>query len=152
LKLAEPSFWHRPLDAFAVGETYTSLGRTITEADIVIWCGHTGDHHPMHTDAEYAKSSRFGQRLAPGYMVLAFSIGSAIARDATHLIANYGADRLRFLRPVFIGDTIKACVRVEEVHPKAADSGVVTFAWEISNQREEMVVSAGLKFAFRREA
>ena len=83
----------------------TTTGRTITETDFVVHAGHTGDFFPHHMDAEFAKTTPFGQRIAHGTMV--FSIGVGLTATLINPVAfSYGYDRLRFIKPVFIGDTI----------------------------------------------
>src|SRR5260221_10838742 len=97
------NFLDRYLDQIEVGAAFASRGRTITEADIVAWCALTGDHHLLHTDAHYAAQSRFGQRIAPGLLVLAYAAGLGIPPDAPAIVANYGTDALRFTAPTLIG-------------------------------------------------
>ena len=97
---------------FEVGETTVSPARTVTETDIVNFCGLTGDWHPLHTDVEYAAAGPFGERIAHGMLVL--SIGSALAFRLGQyavlpksFIAFYGMEEVRFTWPVKIGDTIR---------------------------------------------
>ena len=102
-------------DDLTVGAKQITRGRTITEADIVNWCALTGDWFVLHTDKEYAAKSMFGQRIAPGMMVLAFTGGLGVPAISDAVIANYGSDRIRYPRPTFIGDTLHAEFEVEEL-------------------------------------
>lgn len=128
---------------YEIGFSRTTLGRTITETDFVVHAGHTGDFFPHHMDAEYMKSTPFGQRIAHGTLV--FSIGIGLTASVINPVAfSYGYDRLRFIRPVFIGDTIKtrATIIATEDDPKRPDAGRVIERCEVINQRGEVVLAA----------
>jgi acyl dehydratase len=130
-----------------LGERMTTRGRTVTEADIVTWCSHTGDFYRLHTDAEYAAGTRFRQRIAPGIMVYAFSAGLVVPPDAPAIIANLGAAELRFLAPTFIGDTIHAEVEVVGKEPRKA-GGAVELSWNVFNQNDAQLVSSRMTILF----
>src|SRR5882724_2623167 len=122
-------------DEIELGERLLTRGRTITEADIVDWCALTGDWYVLHSDARYAATSRFGQRIAPGLLVLAFAAGLGIPPDAPAIIANYCSDHMRFTAPVFIGDTLHLEAEVREKTVKRAGrDGVVRLRWDMVNQ------------------
>lgn len=127
---------------YAVGFSRRSLGRTITEADIVIHAGQTGDFFPHHMDAEWCASQDFKQRMAHGTLIFSVGIGMT-ANTINPRAMSYGYDRLRFVRPVFIGDTITVSATIKEKrdHPKRRDSGIVVEAIEIVNQRNEVVLA-----------
>ncbi|WP_163264048.1 MaoC/PaaZ C-terminal domain-containing protein [Chelativorans alearense] len=128
---------------YEIGATRTTTGRTITETDFVVHAGHTGDFFPHHMDAEFMKSTPFGQRIAHGTMV--FSIGVGLTASVINPVAfSYGYDRLRFVRPVFIGDTIRTRTTIVEKHddPKRTDAGRVIERCEVMNQRDEVVLAA----------
>jgi acyl dehydratase len=128
---------------YELGHVRVTTGRTITETDFVVHAGHTGDFFPHHMDAEFAKTLPFGQRIAHGTMV--FSIGVGLTATLINPVAfSYGYDRLRFIRPVFIGDTIRTRVTIaaKEDDPKRADKGRVTERCEVLNQRGEVVLAA----------
>jgi 3-hydroxybutyryl-CoA dehydratase len=130
-------------DEFAVGDRFVSRSRTVTEADLVMFSGLSGDHSRLHTDAEWASSSAFGRRVAHGLLTLSIASGleyALLVSDEDHFLAFYGMDRVRFVRPVFIGDTIRIEFEVKALDQKGPDAGVVTFAAEIRNQRGEVVV------------
>ncbi len=144
----------RFFEDYTVGETRQTLGRTISEADIVIHAGQTGDFYPHHVDAEWCKTQPFGQRMAHGTLI--FSVAVGLTAGAVNPEAfSYGYDRLRFLRPVFIGDTITVTVRIEAKRdsPKSPAHGIVVELCEARNQRGELVlVCEHLLMAKRRQA
>ncbi|WP_347304579.1 MaoC/PaaZ C-terminal domain-containing protein (plasmid) [Croceibacterium sp. TMG7-5b_MA50] len=126
---------------YAVGSERRSFGRTITETDFVVHAGHTGDFFPHHMDAEWCATQDFGQRIAHGTMVFAIGIGLTATTINPHAMS-YGYDRLRFLKPVHIGDTLTTITRIAEKrdHPKRAGHGIVVEAVEMVNQRAEAVL------------
>lgn len=140
------NFLSRYFDELALGDCFVSRGRTITEADIVSWCALTGDWYLLHTNAHYAAETRFGQRIAPGLLVLAYAAGLGIPPDAPAIIANYGSDQLRFTAPTLIGDTLhlEAEVKGKAVRREGTD-GVVTLAWNMVNQNAVPVMTSDLQ-------
>ena len=134
----------------AIGRTRTSRGRTITETDVVHFCMLTGNWLGLHADAEFAKSTRYGQRVVQGSLV--FSIVNAMLPfDADVVEAFYGVDRLRFPKPTFIGDTLRARAQIVELRDRDIDSGIATSLLEALNQREEAVMSCRFSLVVRRE-
>ena len=127
---------------YIVGSERTSFGRTITETDFVVHAGHTGDFFPHHMDAEWCSTQDIGQRIAHGTMVFAIGIGLTATTINPHAMS-YGYDRLRFIRPVHIGDTITTVTRISDMrdHPKRTGQGVVTEQVDIRNQRGETVLA-----------
>jgi len=125
---------------YVVGGKRVTSGRTITEADVVIHAGHTGDYFPHHVDAEFARQTQFGQRVAHGTMTFAIGIGLT-ATQINPVAFTYGYDKLRFPKPVFIGDTMRATSEVAELRESKSrpTAGVVTFTHELINQRNEVV-------------
>lgn len=126
---------------YEIGFTRKTFGRTITETDIVVHAGHTGDFFPHHMDREWCATQDFKRRIAHGTLV--FSIGIGMTASTINPFAmSYGYDKMRFVRPVHIGDTIK--VRAEIVkkrdHPKRKTHGFVDEAIEITNQKDETVL------------
>ena len=132
----------RHFEDYAIGEARETSGRTITEADFVIHAGHTGDFFPHHVDAEAMKQSQWGQRIAHGTMTFAIGIGLT-AGEVNPLAFTYGFERLRFPKPVFIGDTIHTVLTISALvpDPKWPDHGRVTEQVRVMNQRGEVVLA-----------
>lgn len=132
-------------DAIAVGDEHVSRARTITETDIVTFAMFSGDWHPAHTDVTYAESDPvFGGRVAHGALVLSVALG-LVTFWPPAMKAFYGIDRLRFVQPTRIGDTLHVETEVVELIPRGTDRGVVTSAFTVVNQRAETVLTATLK-------
>ncbi len=128
---------------YEIGSTRKTSGRTITETDFIVHAGHTGDFFPHHMDAEFMKTTPFGQRIAHGTMV--FSIGVGLTASVVNPAAfSYGYDRLRFIKPVFIGDTIHSITTIlaKEDDPKRTDKGRVIERLEVVNQHGKVVLAA----------
>ena len=128
---------------YEIGSSRLTGGRTITETDFIVHAGHTGDFFPHHMDAEYMKTTPFGQRIAHGTLV--FSVGIGLTASIVNPVAfSYGYDRLRFIKPVFIGDTIRTrtTITAKEDDPKRPASGRVIERCEVINQRGEVVLAA----------
>jgi acyl dehydratase len=133
----------RYFEDYAVGEIRQTVGRTITETDFVVHAGHSGDFFPHHMDAEFCKTQPFGQRIAHGTMV--FTIGVGLTATVINPVAfSYGYDRMRFVKPVFIGDTI--CSQVEiigrEFMEKRPGYGRVTERLTVTKQGGEVALVA----------
>ena len=127
---------------YEIGAVRWSTGRTITEGDIVLHAGQTGDFYPHHMDAEWCKTQPFGQRVAHGTLILSIGIGLT-AEEINPEAFSYGYDRVRFIKPVFIGDTIRARVTLKDKrdYPKRAEQGLVVEACEVINQKNETVLA-----------
>ncbi len=130
-----------------VGDSLLTHRRTVTEADIVAFGGISGDYFYMHFDEIAAKESPFGQRIAHGYFVLSAAAGLFVSPAPGPVLANYGLDTLRFVKPVGIGDTIQArltCKRKTDrgrTDAKGVGQGVVAWDVEVTNQAGEIVAS-----------
>jgi len=132
-------FW----EDYEIGSSRTSSGRTITEADIVLHAGQTGDFYPHHMDAEWCKTQAFGQRVAHGTLILSVGVG-ALAGEINEAAFSYGYDKVRFISPVFIGDTItsRAEIVVKREHAKKPEQyGIVDEQVTVVNQRGEPVLA-----------
>lgn len=122
-----------------VGQTYATTARTVTEADIVNFAGVSGDFNPVHTDAEQAKNSQFGERIAHGLLGLAIASGQAFSLGFLEgtIIAWTGLD-WKFRLPIFIGDTIHTSTTVKKLQArKSVGGGFVTFEIKVINQKGE---------------
>ena len=125
---------------YQLNEERMTMGRTITESDIVLHAGQSGDFFPHHMDAEFCKTQDFKQRIAHGTLIFTIAVGST-----AHLInpkaMSYGYDRLRFIRPVFINDTITSKVTISDKRDhKRPTHGVVVEKLEVFNQKKELVM------------
>ncbi len=134
------------LKAFEVGEKTVSPGRTVSEADIVMFAGISGDWNELHTNAEYMKNGPFGRRIAHGMLTLSIASGLAV-RGGRHLpsrvLTFLGMDNVKFTAPVFIGDTIKVESEVLETRSSKSrpETRIVKFKNTVKNQREEAVAT-----------
>lgn len=125
---------------YNLGDTRTSLGRTVTESDIVLHAGQTGDFFPHHMDAEWCKTQPFKQRIAHGTLIFSIAIGQTATQINPEAFSK-GYDRLRFIKPVFIGDTIRTKVTVTEVTlDKKPGFGKITEHVEVFNQEDILVM------------
>ncbi len=138
-----------PFDRLQPGTRWVSRGRTITETDIVQFAGLTGDWFPLHTDREYAAQTAYGARIAHGLLVLSVAAG-LVPLPPESIVALYGMDRVRFTRPVFIGDTIHVEVQVARKDARGADRGLLTIVLDVRNQRGETVAMTHSKLLVRR--
>ena len=122
-----------------VGHRWESARHTVTEADIVLFAGLSGDFNPLHTDEEFAKTTIFGKRIAHGLLGLSISTGLAASEPPWLVMAFMGLD-WRFTKPIFIGDTIHY---VSEITRKREgnkpDRGIVMLDRKLLNQRDETV-------------
>ena len=134
-------------DEFKPGQSFETPGRTISEADIVNFAGLSGDINPIHMDAEFARTTEFGQRVAHGLLVV--SIASGLLMRTGVLDGTIGAFReivkWKFRKPVFIGDTIRVILEILETKPlKGNSSGLVTMGLGVKNQDDVLVMSGKL--------
>jgi acyl dehydratase len=137
---------------FVIGDEATTAARTITETDVVNFAALTGDWNEIHTNKEFAASGPFGQRIAHGALVFSVSTGLTVrlGQTADTVIAFYGLDRLRFVKPVFIGDTVRVRQQVQEKTARNEKSGLLTMLNEVLNQNDEVVVSYTAKVLLKR--
>ena len=125
----------KPFEAFSVGDKAV-FTKTIGEADLLLFSAVSGDNYPVHVDEEYAKTTRFGSRIAHGLLT-----ASLLSTVNGMLLQKPGgisvAQTLRFLRPVFPGDTITACSEVVEI---LAEKRRLRCRTTCVNQRGELVI------------
>lgn len=131
-----------------IGDGITTAGRTVTEADVANFAGVSGDFNELHLNAERMADSSFGERIAHGALVFSLMTGLLWqARDEREdVVAFYGVDRLRFVDPVFVGDTIHVETEVVDTEPKEhpVANGVVRYATDVIDQDGEVVLSCEL--------
>lgn len=130
-------------DDLNIGDEFLTVGRTVTEADIVNFCGVSGDFNQLHTDIEFAAESPFGQRIAHGMCGMTIASGclnrSGLIEGTT--VAFKGIKEWSFKKPIFINDTVY--VKIEVIgtqESKKPDRGLISFWLSLMNQREEVVM------------
>ena len=139
--------FRRHYEDLQIGESLLTHRRTVTEADIAAFGGISGDYFYMHFDELAARESAFGQRIAHGYFVLSAAAGLFVSPAPGPVLANYGLDTLRFVKPVAIGDTIQARLTAkrktdrQKKDAKGVGQGVVAWDVEVTNQNGELVAS-----------
>jgi acyl dehydratase len=126
-----------PWDELEVGQKFRTPGRTVTESDVVMFCMFTGNWIEIHSNTEYASKTRWGERLVQG--MLTFTLISGLLQFGPAIQANYGVDKMRFLNPVKIGDTIYVSAEVIGKKEKDDKYGVGSFLIKAFNQRGEVV-------------
>lgn len=126
-------------EEFEVGDKVESIGRTITEADVVNFAYLSGDWNLIHTDAEYAAQGMFKQRVAHGLLILSIASGLAVRLGFMEdTVEAFLGLEWQFRRAIFIADTIRLRVTVQEKEIKRRLGGVVTFKLEVLNQKDEV--------------
>lgn len=130
-------------EEFEVGQRIVTVGRTVTESDVVTFAGLSGDYNQIHTDAEFSRQTPFGARIAHGLLGLAIASGLAMRTGVLEgtVLAFREINEWKFVRPILIGDTIH--VEMEVVETKAMPrigGGVVGIAVEVFNQRQEVTM------------
>lgn len=132
------------LDDLEAGQTFVTPGRTITEADVVSFASWTNDNNQVHTDAEFAKSTRYGRRVVHGLLGTSLCLG-LIARTGVFegsAVALLGIDGWSFSAPIFIGDTVTCTVEILSTRlTSSGTTGIVERAVSLRNQRGEVVQS-----------
>jgi acyl dehydratase len=131
----------RWLEDYEIGERRTTVGRTITETDIVVHAGQTGDFFPHHMDASWCATQPFGARIAHGTLIVAVAVGMT-ATDINPQAMSYGYDRIRFLKPVFIGDTLTVSAEITDKadHARKPGLGYLHELVSVTNQEGELVM------------
>lgn len=129
-------------DDWKVGDEFITVGRTVTEADVMNFAGITGDNHILHTDEEYASKNIFKTRIAHGLLGMCIAMG-LFSRSNIILMsarANLAVDNWKFKAPIYFGDTIHLRVTVAAMrNTSKGDAGIMTFRFEIINQKGQVV-------------
>lgn len=140
----------KPFGELEVGEVRTSRGRTLTETDVVNFCMLTGNWLEIHANIEFASAALYKKRLVQGTLVFAI-VNALIPFESSVVEAFYGTDRLRFLKPSFIGDTVWARSKVIDLKPKKDGAGVATCELLGVNQRKEVIMRCEFSLLIRSE-
>lgn len=138
---------------FTIGNNFTTGGRTITESDLILFSGISGVYSPLHLDEEYCKNTIFKKRIAHGPLILSISNGLVgmlnLYEDSVVALMEI---EWKFLKPVFIGDTIRV---IESVHSKKytrnAERGIIVFNRSIQNQKQEEVQKGTIVVLIKRK-
>ena len=138
-------------DDLATGMTFSTRGRTVTEADVVAFAALTGDFHPQHVDARWAAESPFGERIAHGMLVLAYAAG-LVPFDPDRIVALRRVRDATFKRPVRLGDTIAVRGRIAATSELDAGSGLVGVLLDVVGDGDRTVMRATVELIWRREA
>jgi acyl dehydratase len=129
--------------ALAPGALFESRSRTVTETDIVNFAGLSGDYVELHVSEEHASRSRYGRRIAHGALVFSISTGLTTQMNLVNeiLAAFVGVDHLRFVQPVFIGDTLRVTKRVLDIRSLPGGSELLIFDTRVVNQKGQTVLA-----------
>ncbi len=137
--------FRKRMSELEIGDTLKTASRTVTIADIEHFAEFTGDKFYAHMDEEAAKASPiFEGRVAHGYLILSFAAGLFVDPDPGPVLANTGLENLRFLTPLYPGDSMRVELTVRTKSLKSEDTGVVRWAVEIFNQKDELVATYDL--------
>jgi 3-hydroxybutyryl-CoA dehydratase len=130
----------------AIG-TQATLSRTITEDDILLFALVSGDHNPIHLDAEYAEKSLFGKRIAHGFLIGSL-ISAVLGNDMPGPGSIYLGQTLKFLAPIHIGDTVTVTVKVVAIRE---DKRIITLHTDCTNQQGTLVLSGEATVKYTKE-
>jgi acyl dehydratase len=131
---------HLYFDDVAVGQLWESLGRTVTEADIVNFAGISGDFNPIHIDHEFARTTPFRRPIAHGLLVFSMATGLCLYIPPMRTLAILSVRDWQFKAPAFAGDTLRVrCSVLEKESRSRGRRGVVTWLRTIVNQEEKVV-------------
>jgi 3-hydroxybutyryl-CoA dehydratase len=131
---------HLYFDDVSVGQEWDSLGRTVTQTDIVNFAGLSGDFNPIHIDHEFAKTTPFRQPIAHGLLVLSISSGLSLFFPAMRTLAFLAIREWHFREPVFIGDTLRVRSRVLQKEARGRGRrGIITWQRQVANQEGKIV-------------
>ena len=137
--------FRRRMSELEIGDTLKTESRTVTLEDIEHFAEFTGDNFYAHMDEEAAKASPiFEGRVAHGYLILSFAAGLFVDPDPGPVLANTGLENLRLLTPLYPGDSMRVELTVRSKSLKSEDTGVVRWAVEIFNQKDELVATYDL--------
>ncbi len=133
--------FRKSLAELKIGDQLVTEKRTITLEDVEHFAHFTGDTFYAHMDSEAAKANPFfDERVAHGYLIASFAAGLFVHPDAGPVLANYGVDNLRFLVPVYFGDTLQVRLTCKQINPRMnSQHGEVRWDCRVTNQRDDVV-------------
>ncbi len=130
-------------EEFEPGQCVVTVGRTVTEGDVMTFAGLSGDYNQIHTDAEFSRTTPAGERMAHGLLGLSIAVGLAMRTGVLEgtVLAFREISGWKFVKPVFLGDTIHAELKITETKaiPRIG-AGTVTLAVDVKNQKSETVM------------
>jgi acyl dehydratase len=144
-----PVVWSAPFDALRVGQRFETVPRALGETDVMVFSALTGDWHPQHSDPEWAAASPFGERIAHGLLTISLAVG-LVPLDPDRVMALRRLSEVVFKRPVRLDQMIHVVGHITALRPIDDGSGLVSFAWAIRNERDELVCRAGVDVLWRR--
>jgi acyl dehydratase len=132
-------------DDWVIGQEFITPGRTMTETDIVMFAGSTGDYNELHTNSQFMENHQFGQRIGHGLLGLSIAHGLWFRTGFLEgvVIAFLGVEDWKFQAPFFAGDTLRVRFKAVEARPSKSrpDRGIVKWYLEVINQKDEVVQS-----------
>jgi oxepin-CoA hydrolase/3-oxo-5,6-dehydrosuberyl-CoA semialdehyde dehydrogenase len=133
--------FRKSLAELKIGDQIATKAREVTLEDVEHFAEFTGDTFYAHMDSEAAKANPFFEdRVAHGYLIASFAAGLFVDPEPGPVLANYGVDNLRFLTPVYFGDSLKVRLTCKEINPREnADHGEVRWDCQVTNQMDEVV-------------
>jgi acyl dehydratase len=126
---------------FVLGEVFDIPSKTLTESHFMLFAAVTGDNHPIHYDREYCRARGFPERLAHGYLVTVQTVlgASSLSPALQESIVAFLEQSSRFLKPVFVGDTLYPQLTIQELVPRRT-TGLVKMRSTVRNQHDELVL------------
>jgi acyl dehydratase len=133
-----------------IGDHLVTQGRTITEADIVMFAAFSGDWNPIHTDKEFAKAGVFGERIAHGLLTFVVGVGLLFRRAEKNILpksvlAFVGIEKIRFIAPVKISDTVYLEIEIIEMIKMRKQRGILVLRCRIKNQQDQTVIKGRIR-------
>ena len=142
--------WSAPFERLSEGAAFATGERLVTEADVLAFAELSGDNHPLHTDAAWAASGPFGERIAHGLFVISLAAG-LVPFDPDRVMALRGLRDVTFKRPIRFGDALGVRGTVEELRPVAPEAGLVGLSWSVVDQDDRTACRARVDVLWSRD-
>jgi 3-hydroxybutyryl-CoA dehydratase len=142
--------WHATFEELSVGLPFKTPARRVTEEDVRSFATLTGDRHPLYLDPAFAKVSRFGERVAPSFLVVSIAVG-LVPWDPRRVVALHRVAEATFPAPVHHGDEISVRGVVSALAPADEDSGLVTLEWNVLTRGDEVACHALVEVLWQRD-
>jgi len=141
--------WTATFDELAEGASFVTDERVLTEADVDSFAALTGDHHPLHTDAAWAATHPFGERVAHGMLVISAAAG-LVPFDPERVLALRALRDVVFKRPARLGETIRVRGKITSLRPLGDDAGLVGLTWSVLGADDTLLCRAGVDVLWSR--